>query len=254
MMEEFGRLDRGDGVELAWAALRGTGPTVVFLGGYRSDMEGTKALYLRERCSERGQAFLRLDYSGHGSSGGRFEDGTITRWTADAAAVIDARAPEEPLILVGSSMGGWIALLLARLWGEERVHGVLGIAAAPDFTEVLIPDELTEEDRLALARDGVTYRPSDYGDPMPFTAALLEDGRNNLLLGRSLGYTNPVKLLQGMRDAEVPWRHALRIVEAVEGPAVSLTLVKDGDHRLSRPADLALLWRSLNGLLRPEGT
>ena len=103
------------------------------------------------------------------------EDGTITRWTADAAAVIDARAPEEPLILVGSSMGGWIALLLARLWGEERVHGVLGIAAAPDFTEVLIPDELTEEDRLALARDGVTYRPSDYGDPMPFTAALLED-------------------------------------------------------------------------------
>lgn len=254
MMEEFGRLDRGDGVELAWAALRGTGPTVVFLGGYRSDMEGTKALYLRERCSERGQAFLRLDYSGHGSSGGRFEDGTITRWTADAAAVIDARAPEEPLILVGSSMGGWIALLLARFWGEERVHGVLGIAAAPDFTEVLIPDELTEEDRLALARDGVTYRPSDYGDPMPFTAALLEDGRNNLLLGRPLGYTNPVKLLQGMRDAEVPWRHALRIVEAVEGPAVSLTLVKDGDHRLSRPADLALLWRSLNGLLRPEGT
>ncbi|MFC0409443.1 alpha/beta fold hydrolase [Roseomonas elaeocarpi] len=250
MREETGTLDR-DGTALAWASLPGAGPTVVFLGGFRSDMTGSKAIFLRDHCAARGQAFLRLDYSGHGASGGRFEDGTITRWTEDAAAVIAARAP-GPLVLVGSSMGGWIALLLARRWGPERVRALVGIAAAPDFTEELIPAELTVADHEALARDGVTYRPSEYGDPVPFTAALLRDGARNLVLRDRRRLGCPVHLLQGMADPDVPWRHALRIVEALDDPGVLLTLIKDGDHRLSRPSDLVLLARALDPLLRKD--
>ena len=246
MTEQRGTVRRPDGTPLAYAALPGAGPTVVFLGGYHSDMEGAKALHLRDHLAARGRAFLRLDYSGHGGSGGAFEDGSIGTWTEDAATVIAARAP-GPLILVGSSMGGWIALLLARRWGG-RVRAVLGIAAAPDFTEALIPGELTDADRATLARDGVLRRPSEYGDPIPLTAHLLEEGRAHLLLPGPIAYAGPVRLLQGMADPDVPWRHALRIVEALPGPDARLTLIKDGDHRLSRPADLALLARTLDDL------
>ena len=251
MREHRGTLER-EGVPLAWAALEGDGPTVVFLGGFRSDMEGSKALSLRDRCGERGRAFLRLDYSGHGSSGGLFEEGTIGHWLEDAAAVIGHVAP-GPVVLVGSSMGGWIALLLARRWGAERVQAVLGIAAAPDFTEALIPAELTAEEKATLARDGILRRPSAYGEPLPITARLLEEGRNHLILGGPLAYDGPVRLLQGMRDAEVPWRHALRIAEALSGDDVAVTLVKDGDHRLSRDSDLGQIWRTLDSLLPPTG-
>ncbi|MCR0982281.1 alpha/beta hydrolase [Roseomonas populi] len=247
MNEIRGTLSRSDGVTLAWAALPGAGPTVVFLGGFRSDMEGSKALHLRDHCAAGGRAFLRLDYSGHGISGGEFEDGTIGTWTEDAALVIEARAP-GPVVLVGSSMGGWIALLLARRWGAGRVRGVVGIAAAPDFTEALMPGEFTEADRAALERDGVIRRPSEYGEPIPITRRLLEDGRNHLLLPGPIPYEGPVRLLQGMADPDVPWRHALRIVEALPGPDTMLTLVKDSDHRLSRPQDLALLSRELEAL------
>lgn len=251
--EERGALDRGDGVRLAWAWVPGAGPTLAFLGGFRSDMEGSKALHLRDACAREGRAFLRLDYSGHGASGGRFEDGTIGRWRDDAAAVLDALAPGRPLVLVGSSMGGWIALLLARAWGAERVRAVVGVAAAPDFTEDLVPATFDEAHRAALARDGVAHLASAYGEPTPITAALLEEGRSHLLLRGgpgALGYGGLVRLLQGLDDPDVPWRHALRVVEALPpGGDVALTLVKGGDHRLSRPTDLGLLWRTVRPLL-----
>lgn len=247
MNETRGTLPRPDGTPLAYATLPGTGPTVVFLGGFRSDMEGSKALHLRDHCAATGRAFLRLDYSGHGISGGRFEDGTIGAWTEDAATVIENVAP-GPLTLVGSSMGGWIALLLARRWGPARVRAVIGLAAAPDFTETLMPEAFTEADRETLARDGVLRRPSEYGDPIPITLRLLTEGKNHLLLPGPIPYEGPVRLLQGMADPDVPWRHALRIVDALPGPDTALTLIKDGDHRLSRPQDLALLARTLDSL------
>ena len=162
-METTGRLDRGDGVELAWARLEGRSPTVVFLPGFRSDMTGDKATALAAFCAERGQAMLRFDYSGHGSSGGRFEDGTIGRWTDDALAVID-RLSRGKLVLVGSSMGGWIALLAACA-RPDRVAALIGIAAAPDFTETLMWEAMTFEERARLMRDGVLHVPSQYGEP-----------------------------------------------------------------------------------------
>jgi pimeloyl-ACP methyl ester carboxylesterase len=246
--EETGRLDRGDGVELAWAALPGSGPTVVFLGGFRSDMEGSKALALRDFCAARGQRFLRLDYSGHGISGGAFEDGCIGTWAEDAAAVIEARAP-GPLVLAGSSMGGWIALLLARRWGA-RVRALLGIAAAPDFTSRLMEPAMTGAHRAELARSGVVYEPNPYGPPVPITARLLADGRVQSVFGQPLPFAGPVRLLQGMRDAEVPWHTATDLAAHLGSEDLRILLVKDGDHRLSRPQDLLLLEETLAGLLR----
>jgi pimeloyl-ACP methyl ester carboxylesterase len=246
-MEETGRLARPDGVELAYARLPGAQPGIVFLGGFRSDMAGTKAIFLRDWCAARGRAFLRLDYAGHGISGGRFEDGTIGAWAADAALLI-GQLTEGPQILVGSSMGGWIALLLARR-DPARVQALVGIAAAPDFTEVLMQPGFTPAQRAALAAEGLVLIPSDYGDPYPITAALLEDGRRQSVLDRPLPLPMPVRLLQGMADPDVPWQHALKLVAAIAGADVQLTLVKDGDHRLSRPADLDLLARSLEALI-----
>ncbi|WP_456305176.1 alpha/beta hydrolase [Dankookia rubra] len=250
MTEEAGRLDRGDGVELAWRRRAGRGPGVVFLGGFNSDMTGSKAEDLSAFCAARGQAFLRFDYSGHGASGGRFVDGTIGRWAADVEAVLDALT-EGPQILVGSSMGGWISLLLA-LRRPGRLAGLIGIAAAPDFT-VRIEAALPPEPRAAIERDGVWHRPSAYGDPYPITRALLEDGRHHLLLQAPVPLDAPVRLLQGQQDPDVPWDTALRIAAALTGPDVQVVLVKDGDHRLSRPQDLALLRRTLAALLGEDG-
>lgn len=248
--EEFGRLARPDGVELAYARLPGQdGPGVVFLGGFRSDMEGSKALFLRDWCAARGRAFLRLDYSGHGQSGGRFEEGSIGQWAADAAFLID-RLTKGPQIVIGSSMGGWIAMLLA-LRAPRQVAALIGIAAAPDFTELLMRPAFTLEQRRALESEGVIHIPSDYGAPYPITRKLIEDGALHLVLDKPLPLPMPVRLLQGMADADVPWRHAIRITQAVMEPDVRLTLIKDGDHRLSRPADLALLARTLDELLSP---
>lgn len=246
-METTGRLDRGDGAELAWAKLAGRSPTVVFLPGFRSDMNGEKATSLAAFCAGRGQAMLRLDYSGHGASGGRFEDGTIGRWTDDALAVVDALS-SGPVVLVGSSMGGWISLLVA-LARPQRVAGLIGIAAAPDFTEVLMWQAMTFEQRATVMRDGVLHLPSQYGIPYPITRALIEDGRAHLLLDGPIAIECPLRLLHGQRDPDVPWKTALRIAEQVTGEDVQVVLVKDGDHRLSRPQDLALLRRMLDAVL-----
>jgi pimeloyl-ACP methyl ester carboxylesterase len=250
-MHTTGRLDRGDGVELAWARQDGKSPTVVFLTGLHSDMTGEKATALAAFCAERGQAMLRFDYSGHGTSGGRFEDGTISRWTDDALAMID-RQTDGPLILVGSSMGGWIALL-AALGRPDRVAALVGIAAAPDFTEALMWPAMTLEQRATLERDGVVHRPSQYGDPTPITRALIEDGRARLVLTGRIQLDCPVRLLHGQNDPDVPWRMALRIAERVSSNDVQVILVKDGDHRLSRPQDLSLLCRTLAALLGQDG-
>lgn len=246
-MENAGQLDRGDGVELAWALQPGRSPTVVFLPGFRSDMNGDKATALAAFCAERGQACLRFDYSGHGTSGGRFEDGTIGRWADDALAVIDRRS-KGPLLLVGSSMGGWIALLVAPA-RKERVAGLVGIAAAPDFTEVLMWETMTFEQRRTLMDEGALHIPSQYGEPYPITRGLIEDGRKHLLLEAPIALDCPVRLLHGQCDPDVPWEMALRIAEQLTSEDVQVTLVKDGDHRLSRPQDLALLMRTVGALL-----
>lgn len=247
MTEETGRLTRADGVELAWKRQPGAGPTMVFLPGFKSDMEGSKAVFLASWAAACGQAMLRLDYSGHGVSGGRFEDGTIGLWTQDALAVIDALT-EGPLLLVGSSMGGWIGLNIA-LARPERVMAYIGIAAAPDFTEALIWNTMPEAAQAELMATGVVYAPSEYGDPLPITRGLIEDGRQHLLMGAEIPLTCPVRLLQGQRDEDVPWNTALALAERIAGEDVQVTLIKDGDHRLSRPSDLALLLDVVEGLL-----
>jgi pimeloyl-ACP methyl ester carboxylesterase len=225
---------------------------VVFLGGFNSDMTGNKAEALSAFCAAEGRAFLRFDFSGHGASGGRFVDGTIGRWAEDAACALD-RLTQGKQVLVGSSMGGWIALLLA-LQRPERVAALLGIAAAPDFTARIV-ETLPAEARAAIARDGVWHRPSAYGDPCPITRALLDEGDKHMLLrgGGTVPISAPVRLLHGQRDPDVPWRTSLHIAEAVAGDDVQVVLVKDGDHRLSRPQDLALLRRTLAALLAENG-
>lgn len=244
-------LDRGDGVRLAYTLTPGRSPAVVFLPGFRSDMTGDKATYLAGLCAERGQAMLRFDYSGHGASEGAFEQGTIGRWTEDALALID-RLTTGPVVLVGSSMGGWIALLCARA-RAERVAGLIGIAAAPDFTERLMWQSMSPAERAGLMRDGAMMVPSAWGGPFPITRGLIEDGRRHLLLDAAIPLACPVHLLHGQADASVPWETALRIAERLTGGDVRVTLVKDGDHRLSRPADLELLAQTVLSLVGQDG-
>ncbi len=238
-MEDIGTIPAADGTLLAYRRIAGRGPGVLFLGGFNSDMTGTKAAALAEWSVREGRAFCRFDYAGHGASGGEFAEGTIGRWAADAMMVLDALT-EGPQILVGSSMGGWIAALVARA-RPARVAGMVCIAPAPDFTEDLMWENFPPDVRTAIARDGVWHRPSEYGADYPITRALIEDGRRNLVLRDGLDFAFPVRLLQGMQDLDVPWRHALRMVDAIQGGDVRAVLVKDGDHRLSRPQDIALL-------------
>jgi pimeloyl-ACP methyl ester carboxylesterase len=224
-------------------ARSGRAPPVVWLGGFRSDMRATKAEALDAWALERGRAFVRLDYSGHGESGGPFEAGTIGRWLEETLAVVRSFAAESP-VLVGSSMGGWIALLAARRLLEEgrAASGLVLIAPAVDFTERLMWDAFPEDIRRQILDTGLFLRPSLYSDePYPITRGLIEDGRRHLLLGGEIRTGCPVHILQGMQDPDVPWRHALELVEHLPGESVSLTLVKDGDHRLSRPEDLTRL-------------
>jgi pimeloyl-ACP methyl ester carboxylesterase len=249
--ETSGRLARANGLHLAWKKRAGAAPTVVFLPGFRSDMTGDKATALDAFCAARGQAMLRFDYSGHGASDGAFTDGTIGQWAADALAAID-ELTEGPVILVGSSMGGWIALLTA-LRRPERIAGLIGIAAAPDFTQKLMWESMTFEERARIARDGVLHVPSQYGEPTPITYTLIEDGRSHLLLDGPILLDCPIRLLHGQADPDVPWELALRIAEQATSKDIEITLIKDGDHRLSRPRDLALLRRTLAALLTPDG-
>ncbi len=241
-----------DGVRLAYEATAGRGPGVVFLGGYRSDMTGTKALALEEWCRADGRAFLRLDYGGHGASGGAFEDGTVGAWTRDALAVIEA-ATEGPQVLVGSSMGGWIALLVARA-RPERVAGLVTIAAAPDFTEDGFWAGFDADQRAALETGGALDLPSDYGEPYRVTMRLIEDGRRHLVLRDPLRLAVPVRMLQGTADAAVPTATALRLLDHLEAPDARLTLVAGEDHRFSSPACLRLIEREVGEVLALAGT
>ena len=243
---------RVPGVKLEYEYLPGDGPVVVFCPGYASDMGGTKATALLEICQHERLAMLRFDYSGHGRSGGKFIDGTIGSWLEDAAFVISQVVPHQELLLVGSSMGGWIALLLAlRL--KARLRGLLLIAPAPDFTEKLIRAELTPEQLKTLKTLGVLYQPSEYGEPLPLTQLLLDEGRAHLLLDAPIEVDCPVRILHGMQDADVPWKLSLKLAEQLETPDVRLIFVKDGDHRLSRPRDLGLLGGTLRSLLLQNG-
>jgi pimeloyl-ACP methyl ester carboxylesterase len=236
-------LDRGDGIRLAFVHLPGRGPMLVFLPGYMSDMSGTKALHLAAWAAEHGRACLRFDYSGCGLSEGDFAHGSIRRWAADARAVIDHVAPHEPMLLVGSSMGGWIMLHLARGLGA-RVAGLVGIAAAPDFTRWGLA--LDEQDQAMLAAQGFLTRPSDYGpEPYRYHRALIEDGEEAALLEGAIPIAAPVRLLHGLEDAAVPWSISLRLLDALGSADVRLTLVKGGDHRLSAPDQLALMVRTI---------
>jgi pimeloyl-ACP methyl ester carboxylesterase len=250
-MTTLGRLQRERGIDLAWGRVGGRSPTVVFLPGFRSDMNGDKARALARCCADHGQGMLRFDYSGHGESGGRFEDGTIGNWTEDALCLID-RLISGPLVLVGSSMGGWIALLVA-LARPDRIAGLVGVAAAPDFTERLMWDAMSPTDRERLLAGGVLQAPSAYGGPYPITRALIEDGRHHLLLDHPIAVRCPVRLLHGQCDPDVPWETALAIARTVESDDVQVLLIKDGDHRLSRPRDLALLLGTVRAMWAEAG-
>jgi pimeloyl-ACP methyl ester carboxylesterase len=221
---------------------------ILFLPGFRSDMAGTKATFLDDLCAARGLPCVRFDYSGHGASSGRFEDGTIGAWAADAIAVID-HVVDGSLVLVGSSMGGWI-MLLAALARPNRIAGLIGLAPAPDFTEALIWNRLPDEARDRLMRDGRLEEPSAYADePTVITRALIEEGRRHLLLSAPIGIRCPVRLLHGMADPDVPHRLSLDLAERLVTSDVRVTLIKDGDHRLSRAEDLALLGATLSELM-----
>jgi pimeloyl-ACP methyl ester carboxylesterase len=236
---------------LACEHVPGRGPALVFLPGFMSDMTGDKATALRDWCAARGHACVRLDYAGHGASGGRFEDGTIGTWTRDALCVIDRFAGEH-FVVVGSSMGGWIALLVA-LARPHRVAGYIGIAAAPDFTEDLMWASMMPPERATLERDGLLRVPSEYGGEQIITRALIEDGRTRLLMRGPIALDCPVRLLHGQRDTAVPWKTSLRLADRLTSPDVQVTLIKDGDHRLSRGPDIALLLRTVAGLLGEDG-
>jgi pimeloyl-ACP methyl ester carboxylesterase len=244
-------LDIGQGELARRIAVRkresaGPDPGLVWLGGFMSDMGGTKAVALDQWAGARGRTCLRFDYSGHGESGGRFADGTISRWLEEGLAVFDARC-EGPQIVVGSSMGGWLALLLARgLRRAPRLRaslaGLVLIAPAVDFTEALMWQRFPEEVKREIETTGVWKRPSQYSDqPYLITKGLIEDGRRHLLLGGLIETGCPVRILQGVQDPDVPWDHAVELVSRLAQDDVVLTLVKDGDHRLSRPEDIERL-------------
>lgn len=220
-------------------------PGLVWLGGFASDMRGTKALYLDEWAKARGRAFLRFDYSGHGESPGRFEDGCVGDWLEQSLAVFE-RSTQGPQIVIGTSMGGWIALLLARRLAERgeaaRLFGLILLAPAVDFTEALLWKGLDPATRREIMEKGVWRRASQYSaEPTPITRRLIEDGRRRLLLGGAVRAHARVHILQGMADPDVPWRHALTLVEHLNADPVTLTFIADGDHRLSREQDLAQL-------------
>ena len=239
---------------LAFLARKGENPPGLFwLGGFRSDMRGSKAEFLDKLAERQRRACLRFDYSGHGESEGAFADGAIGLWAEQALAIFRAQT-QGPQIVVGSSMGGWIALLLARalarLGESARLAGMVLIAPAVDFTHELIWPQLPENAREAIQIDGAWMRPADaYGDGYALTKNLFEDGKANSLFGGEIRTFCPVTILQGMADPDVPWGHAMRLMESLAGDPATITLIKDGDHRLSRPQDLAALAKAIELLV-----
>lgn len=245
----FGQIEAmtHDGLLLAYESQAGAAPTFLWLGGYRSDMTGTKAQVLAAWAHERNQAFVRFDYSGHGRSGGTFADGTISAWTADALAMLDYQT-RGPVVLVGSSMGGWIALLAARA-RPERLAGLLLIAPAADFTERLIEPSLTPEARVALAATG-RWEQSSACDAAPYviTREFLEDGRANSVMNAPIPVAGPVRIFAGGADPDVPLAHVLDLAGRIQAQDLEIHIVGDGDHRLSRPQDLEKLRTLADGL------
>ena len=225
----------------------GTKKSVVFLGGLMSDMDSTKAKFLEQLSADTGFDYVRFDYSGHGRSDGDFIAGTLSHWTEDALAIIDTLT-QGPVVLVGSSMGGWIMLNIACR-RPTRVQGLVGVAPAPDFTRDLMWETFSPQIKESLRTDGLYLQPSDYGDPYPITLALIEDGKNHLLLDNPIPIRCPVHILQGMADKVVPWTHAPRLVTALNSTEVTLTLTKDGDHSLSRDNDLETLKKAVLRML-----
>ena len=243
---QSGRLERADGPSLAYVRRQaGPGqPTVMFCGGFRSNMTGIKATYLEDLCGRQGYGFLRFDYGGHGGSDGRFEDGTIGVWLADAVVALD-QLTQGTVILVGSSMGAWIATLIA-LQRPARIAGLVLLAPAIDFTEDIIWDRLDGAHRAKLGRERRLTFPSAYSEePDVITWALIEEGRRHLILGKPITTGRPVRVLHGMHDSDIPWAHAIRLMESLVDTDAQLTLIKDGEHRLQRPQDLGLIGRAV---------
>lgn len=241
-------LSAKDGEKIAYKKSGGTGPTFIWCGGLKSDMEGSKATHLHDWAIEEGQGYIRFDYFGHGESTGSFRDGTISRWAADVVQVIDDLA-ESDVILIGSSMGGW-ASLLAAIKRPGRVKGLLLIAPAPDFTQKLTWAEWSEDQRAALEKDGIVYVPSDYDEPYEYSRALMEDGKVNQILDAPIKFDGPVRILQGAADPVVPWAYSRQILDVITSQDVDYTLVKNGDHSLSEPQDLYRLVRTAKELCR----
>jgi pimeloyl-ACP methyl ester carboxylesterase len=228
---------------IAVRARSGGAPGLIWLGGFNSDMQGIKALALDAWAAGQGRACVRFDYSGHGESGGAFVEGTIGRWLEESVAVFEQFCA-GPQIVVGSSMGGWMALLLAREMMRRRgahatLAGLVLVAPAPDFTEVLMWQRFSAEIRQEIETKGVWLQPSQYGEPYPITRALIAEGRNHLLLGSAIEVGCPIRILQGAQDPDVPWRHAFALADRLPVDDVVLTVIQDGDHRLSRPQDIA---------------
>lgn len=239
--------------QIATLRREGKSPGLVWLGGFRSDMRGTKAERIDEWAQKSGRACLRFDYSGHGESGGAFSAGTITRWTDEALHVLRSLS-SEPQILVGSSMGGWIALRMAQRLQEAgegaRVAGLVLLAPAPDFTVELLEPQLTKRQKAELAEKGFFEVVSQYSpEPYVYTQALFEDGAINRVLADRIDTHCPIHIIQGMADPDVPHSHALKLVEHLPADDVTLSLVRDGDHRLSRPQDLDLLIRAIETMI-----
>ena len=246
-------LQRGEGHNVAYRVQAGAGPCVLWLGGFASDMTGTKAQTLADWAASKDRAFLRFDYFGHGASSGRFVDGTVGRWRDDALAVLDELV-DGGAVLVGSSMGGWIACLLA-LARPERIRAMVLIAPAADFTEKLIWPRLTDEQRREIMTQGSWTRPSAYEpEGLPVTRALIEDGARWSILPGPVPIHVPVRILQGGEDEDVPWCHALGLHQALESRDTVFTLIKDGDHRLSRPQDLERIVQAVEEVCERSGS
>ncbi|MDQ7017611.1 MAG: alpha/beta hydrolase [Robiginitomaculum sp.] len=245
MANDLTFIKREGGETLACRVRPGKGPTVLWLGGFRSDMDGTKAEAVDTWAKESGRAYVRFDYSGHGQSSGKFEEGTISRWRDDALCVLDEYCPGD-VIALGSSMGAWIALLLAKA-RPETIKALTLIAPAPDFTEKLMWQGFDQDTRRRIVEQGVYYEPSDYSDePTPITRALIEDGRQNLVMDAPIAFTGPVRILQGVQDESVPWSYALELMGCLQSEDIVFSLSKSGDHRLSTPADIIRLTTTLD--------